>query len=229
MAKVDDRLEKLKAPPPSESTSSEELTAAATVAEPPKTTIGSQVRLSIVNTEVFGVALRTAEYLPPGAIQGSSSGPEAYDLTSAHKKTHPLSPLLIGPIGVLQFPEVSPPHLVAALNLVFPERQVFRKGTDPLFISGVSKMMLLGAKIDKIGGRTIDSDVLKYIGSLEGIETLRGQLLSVIQSASTSLVGMLQAPSRGVWMMVDGHRRMMEEDAKPPVDDATAASDTPPP
>ncbi|KAK6531452.1 hypothetical protein TWF281_008256 [Arthrobotrys megalospora] len=176
--------------------------------------VGEQVKIMVVNTELFSASLRVAEYLPKDSKVGSSSGPEAYDMTVQHRGSHPMEALLVGPVGVIQFPTVSPPHLLAVLNLLFPEKATFRKGTDPLFISGVSKMLLLGAKVDKVGGPTIDTGALKHITSLGDLVTLRGQLLGLMQSAGAGLVATLQSPVKALWVTMDGRRKMLDPESQ---------------
>ncbi|KAF3930448.1 hypothetical protein ABW20_dc0105941 [Dactylellina cionopaga] len=192
----------------------------------PQRPVGEQIKMTVLNTEVFSAALRVAEYLPADAKVGSSSGPEAYDLTVAYKNLHPIEPLLVGPVGVVQFPTVSPPHLLAVLSLLFPEKATFKKGTDPLFMSGVQKMILLGAKVDKVRGQTIDSEMLKHITTLGDLTTLQGQLLGVMQSAGAGLVSTLQSPSRGLWVMMEGRRKMLDPETGKEAEDG--ASDAPP-
>ncbi|KAF3160568.1 hypothetical protein TWF106_003798 [Orbilia oligospora] len=176
--------------------------------------VGEQVKMVVVNTELFSAALRVAEYLPKDAKVGSSSGPEAYDMTLQYRGSHPMEALLVGPVGVIQFPTVSPPHILAVLNLLFPEKATFKKGTDPLFISGVSKMLLLGAKVDKVGGQTIDTAALKHITNLGDLPTLRGQLLGLMQSAGAGLVATLQSPSKALWVTMEGRRKMLDPDSQ---------------
>ncbi|KAF3907660.1 hypothetical protein AA313_de0206324 [Arthrobotrys entomopaga] len=195
---------------------------------PPKAqSVGEHVKMKIVNTELLSAALRVAEYLPKDFNKGSSSGPDAYRLTVRYKKTHPMAPFLVGPVGLVQFPTISPPHLLAVLNLLFPEKATFRKGTDPAFISGVSKLLLLGAKIDKIGGQTIDTAALRHITSLGDITTLRGQLLGIMQSAGAGLVATLQSPSKGLWVMMEGRRKMLDPETQKEADAASSSSDAP--
>ncbi|KAK6335496.1 hypothetical protein TWF696_002270 [Orbilia brochopaga] len=189
--------------------------------------VGEQVKMTILNTTVFSAALRSAEYLPKDAEVRSSSSPEAYTMTMQYTDAHPLSSVLVGPTGVIQFPEVSPPHLLGVLNLLFPEKYTFRKGTDPAFISGVQKLVLLGAKVDKVGGTTIDTDSLKHITTLGDLTTLQGQLLGVMQSAGGSLISTLQSPARGLWFVMDGRRKMLDpETAKSSEESASADAPT---
>ncbi|KAF3080938.1 hypothetical protein TWF102_008817 [Orbilia oligospora] len=161
--------------------------------------VGEQVKMVVVNTELFSAALRVAEYLPKDA---------------KYRGSHPMEALLVGPVGVIQFPTVSPPHILAVLNLLFPEKATFKKGTDPLFISGVSKMLLLGAKVDKVGGQTIDTAALKHITNLGDLPTLRGQLLGLMQSAGAGLVATLQSPSKALWVTMEGRRKMLDPDSQ---------------
>ncbi|KAL8823822.1 MAG: hypothetical protein Q9170_008311, partial [Blastenia crenularia] len=49
----------------------------------------------------------------------------AHTFASAYENTHPLSPLLVGPVAILTFPTVSPVHLKTALSILSPKAPNF--------------------------------------------------------------------------------------------------------
>ena len=52
-------------------------------------------------------------------------------------------------------------------------------------------------KAGALGDRLLDASEIEQLAKLPGLESLRGQLLSLISSPSTQLVLLLSAPSRG--------------------------------
>jgi large subunit ribosomal protein L10 len=122
--------------------------------------LADKIKLQIIQTSIFDLALLVAEYYNPTteaslASQIDPSKPatkllhppkpgedifthglsrEAYDAVQDKKKLHPLSPLLAGPVALLTFPTVSPQHLKAALSILAPKAPDFpapRKRTHP--------------------------------------------------------------------------------------------------
>lgn len=187
---------------------------------PPPKSLASLIKVKVIHGNVFQAALRVAEYLPP-EIRVPGSSREAFDATISQKKTHEMMPLLVGPLGILEIPTVSPPHLLAALNVLFPEKKTFKKGTDPALISGLSKVLLLGARIDK---KTVDGGMTRWVSGLGGVEQLRGELVAILHSVPQSLVGGLESPAKGLWYAVEGRRSMLEDESKPPVEETKADS-----
>jgi large subunit ribosomal protein L10 len=110
--------------------------------------IASHIKLQIVQTGIFEVALRIVECFRPngqtlatarlsGAIdpskQPSAGIPDdtaslthdlsriVHDSIMNHKGKHELSTLLAGPLAIISFPHVSPEHLKAALSILSPK------------------------------------------------------------------------------------------------------------
>jgi large subunit ribosomal protein L10 len=59
------------------------------------------------------------------------------------------------------------------------------------FAKGNDKFVILGGAI---GGQTLDADGVKGLATLPSLETLRAQLLGLIQTPGTRIAGVLQAP-----------------------------------
>ena len=147
-----------------------------------------------------------------------------------------ISPLLAGPLALLTFPIISPAHLAAALSILAPDRQRFpaprRRARpsyhEPAVQSGVQKLMLLGARIDegvatgRSGAqgrelrRVMDAEAVRGVAGIEGgIDGLRAQLVHALQGVGVSLVGgALEGIGRSLWGVLEGRRRMLEEDGK---------------
>lgn len=131
-----------------------------------------------------------------------------------------LSTLLTGPTATLSFPIVSPSHLKVALDLMFPVKG-HKRGMDPLAVSGLQKLVLLGARVDghvaggRIGeGRVLDGEQVRYVSGFRGIEEIRGELAAIMQSiGGGELVRSLDSFGVGMVRTVDARRKMMEEEA----------------
>jgi len=188
---------------------------------PPPKPIAPLIKVNVIQGNVFAAALRIAEFLPADLRSIPASSREAYDATKETKKRSELEPLLVGPLGILEVPIVSTQHLQAALNLLFPTKLTFKKGTDPHFIAGVTKLLLLGARIE---GQTMDGGMARWVSGSGGVEQLRGELVAMLQSFGQSVASTLGSPARSLWFAMEGRRTMLEEEGKPPQD----TSGTPP-
>lgn len=114
--------------------------------------LAPHVKIQIVQTSIFEVALRIVEHFRPTATQTEPSAvdpatqtsaevslaasPEdptlthdlsraAHDAVLPFKGRHELASVLFGPIAVLSIPEVSPEHLKAALTVLAPRATGF--------------------------------------------------------------------------------------------------------
>ncbi|RAH86901.1 hypothetical protein BO86DRAFT_384902 [Aspergillus japonicus CBS 114.51] len=110
--------------------------------------LAPHIKVQIVQTRIFEVALRIVEYFRPGSSSTAAAAtPDAvdpvtqtsaeipldpslftHDLSRAahdavldHKGQHEMAPLLVGPTAVLTIPQVSPEHLKAALTILAPK------------------------------------------------------------------------------------------------------------
>ena len=117
--------------------------------------LASGIKVQIIQTSIFGAALRVVEYFRPDsqpkveqphasdpATQSSTSLPNslptpndpslnhglsraAYDAVANKKLSHGLAPLLSGPLVAVTFPVVSVEHLKAALSILSPSPPTF--------------------------------------------------------------------------------------------------------
>ena len=155
-----------------------------------------------------------------------------------------ITPLLAGPIALLSFPVISPPHVAAALSILAPNkprfpaprRRVRPSYHDPAVQSGVQKLMLLGAKVDENLGleRTVDTAAAANSSSINsrvrimdvgavhdlasiqgGIDELRAQFVNVLEGVGISLVsGALEGVGKNLWSVLEGRRMELEKDEK---------------
>jgi large subunit ribosomal protein L10 len=64
-----------------------------------------------------------------------------------------------------------------------------------LYFKDTKKVPVKGGSL---GDRILNADEVKKMGALPGFEILRAQLLSLFNTSTTQLVGVLSAPSRGL-------------------------------
>ncbi|KAK3390798.1 hypothetical protein B0H63DRAFT_429492 [Podospora didyma] len=132
-----------------------------------------------------------------------------------------LAPLMVGPLAVLSFPAVSPAHLAAALSILSPSPPAFPAPTrrkNPGYYEtsaqeGLQKLMLIGGRVE---GKVFDLDGIKYVGSIEGgLDSLRTQLVMMLQSAGLGLTSALEGASKSLWLTMESRKIQMEEAEKP--------------
>ncbi|KAL2019308.1 hypothetical protein VTK56DRAFT_9775 [Thermocarpiscus australiensis] len=131
-----------------------------------------------------------------------------------------LAPLLVGPLAVFTLPAVSPAHLAAALSVLSPSPPAFPAPSkkkspgyyEPTAQSGLQKLMLIGGRVED---RVFDLDGVKWVGSIEGgLDTLRAQLVAMLQSAGLGLTSALEAGSKSIWLTLESRRSVLEEEQK---------------
>ncbi|KAJ5374900.1 hypothetical protein N7517_006906 [Penicillium concentricum] len=172
------------------------------------------------------------------AISGSKDDPSlTHDLSrTAHaavknmKGMHELSPLLVGPVAVLSIPTVSPEHMKAALSILAPKESGFkaptRKGNpeyyEPIVQNGLSKINLLAARVDN---QVFDINQTKWVGSIEGgMDGLRSQLVTALQSMSSSVATTLEGAGKSIYFTLESRRSVLEEEEKGPEGDKSESS-----
>lgn len=214
------------------------------------TPLAPDIKLQIAKTSMFIPALRIAEYYRPRPDDPSFThalSPSAYEAVNAPSSQprlsmsqhHPLSPLLIGPLALLTFPSVSPPHLKAALQILSPSPPLFPAPTrraNPSFHESrvpesVRKLLLLGARVaERTGrerhateeegvtereGRVFDLEGTRWMGGIEGgIDGLRARVVGMLQGGGGGgeVVRALEGVGRGLYLMVEGRRGMLEKE-----------------
>lgn len=193
----------------------------------PPLPLASGVKIQIIETGLFGTALRLVEHYHPEQQPGTDNlthvlSQAAYEAVANIKMKHELTPLLAGPLALLTFPTVSPVHMKAALSILSPSAPLFPPPTrkanpgwhDATVQSGIQKLMLLGARVE---GKVFDAEGTKWVGSIEGgLDGLRGQLVAMLQSFGAGVTNTLESAAKNLYFTVESRRTMMEDEAKGP-------------
>ncbi|KXX80589.1 hypothetical protein MMYC01_202689 [Madurella mycetomatis] len=129
-----------------------------------------------------------------------------------------ISPLLVGPLALLTLPAVSPAHLSAALSVLSPNPPAFpapsRKRNpgyyEPTAQSGLQKLMLVGGRIED---KVFDIGGVQWVGGIEGgVDSLRAQLVVMLQCAGLGLTAALEGASKSLWLTMESRRTVLEEE-----------------
>ncbi|KAL8674542.1 MAG: hypothetical protein Q9168_001060 [Polycauliona sp. 1 TL-2023] len=181
-------------------------------------TLSSDPQDPTTQSSVLGIPNTTPSPADPALTHALSR--QARNAVISKKHTHPLSPLLSGPLALLTFPTVSPAHLKTALSILSPRAPGFpappRRANpgyhDPVTQAGLQKLLLLGARVE---GRVFDMEGARWVGGIEGgLEGMRGQLVGMLQGIGAGLTGALEGASRSLYLTVEGRRSMLEEQGK---------------
>ena len=149
------------------------------------------------------------------AVKAATKGDDPLPESSAYGQ---ISPLLIGPLAVLTLPAVSPAHLAAALSILAPSPPAFPAPTrkkspgyyEPIAQSGLQKLMLVGGRIED---KVFDLDGVKWVGGIEGgLDSLRAQLVYMLQTAGLGLTTVLEGASKNLWLTMESRRSVLEEE-----------------
>jgi large subunit ribosomal protein L10 len=196
------------------------------VDEAQNTNLADTIKLTVIRTGLFDMALRLVKFWDPVVAEQKKNGQlefthslsrEAYDASSNRKKKHGLEKLLVGPVVILTIPSSSPAHLRAALSILFPgpgfpapRKRINAAYYDPAVQNGVPKLLLLGARVE---AKMFDISKITWIGSLQGgLPGLRAQLVQMLQSVPAGLTGALESASRGLYGILEGRRLALEEE-----------------
>lgn len=129
-----------------------------------------------------------------------------------------LAPILVGPVALFTLPAVSPAHLAAALSILAPSPPAFpapsRKKNpgyyDPIAQSGLQKLMLIGGRIED---KVFDVDGVKWVGGIEGgVDSLRAQVVHMLQNAGLGLTSVLEGASKSLWLTLESRRSVLDEE-----------------
>ena len=178
--------------------------------------VASGTMLHVVRGALFSQAMRVAERYDARGGQQHGTSREANEGAKKKKHKHRMAALLSGPIGLVTFPAVSPPHIKTVTNVMFPDGRIV-KGLDPLAVAGLQKLVLLAARVDGHvasgtldGGRLIDASMARMVGELPGFGPLQGQLVGMLQGAGgTDLVRALEALPVSALRTLDAHRKVL--------------------
>lgn len=204
--------------------------------------VADDIKLQIIRTRIFDVALKIVEFFDPSSVPAVKSGSNKgriynHDLSKAAYKAiksipqepekldqspyGQLAPLMVGPLAALTFPAVSPAHLAAALSILSPQGPAFpapsRKKNpgyyEPTVQSALQKLLLVGGRIE---GKVFDVEGVRWVGGIEGgMDSLRAQLVYLLQSAGLGLTSALEGAGKSLWLTMESRRSVLEEEGKP--------------
>ena len=64
-------------------------------------------------------------------------------------------------------------------------------------------------------GRVFDGEEARWVAGIEGgMEGLRGRLVEILEGVGAGIVGGLERVGRSLWVVVEGRRGLLEEEAK---------------
>lgn len=196
--------------------------------------LADSIKIQIIQVRIFEVALLVAEYFRPEQLPSSPDSfthglsRTARDAVIPKKGSHPLTPLLSGPLAIVTFPLVSPVHLKAVLSILAPHPPLFAAPTrraspgyhDPMTQSGLQKLLLLGARVE---GEIFDTDGVRWVGGIEGgMEGLRAQLVGMLTGIGAGVTGLLEGTGRSLYFTLEGRRGILEDEAKGPPEEKSA-------
>lgn len=191
--------------------------------------LAPHVKLQIIQTRIFEVALRIVDHFKPQKATGAKTAEEvlthdlsreAHDAVYHLKGKHELATLLSGPLAVLSLPNVSPEHLKAALSILAPKASGFSAPTrkanpgyhDLTVQDGLQKLMLVAARVD---GQVFDLEGTKWVGSIEsGLDGLRAQLVYALQGIGGGLTSALEGAGKSLYLTMESRRSVLEEEQK---------------
>ncbi|KAF8425691.1 hypothetical protein EV426DRAFT_531522 [Tirmania nivea] len=180
--------------------------------------LGRFIGIMTVDTELLGVAIRVADKSAPGGgLWTHGTSLEAAKAAKRSKRKHEMAPLLVGPLAVLTFPSLSPAHIAAAMDMMFPaKRGPAKKGFDVAATTGLQKCILLGARVRErpMGlGRAFDDEGIRWLSGLKTVEEMRGEIVALLQSVGGGeVVRALESVAISLGRTVEGRRRMLEEE-----------------
>ena len=198
------------------------------------TDLAGGTKVQIIQTNIFGAALRVVEYFRPEsqpkaeqphpsnpATQSSTSLPNtlptvndpslshglsraAYDAVSNKKLSHGLAPLLAGPLVVVTFPTVSTEHLKAALSILSPNPPTFAAPSRRLNPGYHDAAVQSGLQKLLLLGARIEGKVF----DLDGTRWVGG-IDGGLGGLRGQLVAMLQGVGAGITSTLEGAGRSL--------------------
>jgi large subunit ribosomal protein L10 len=207
--------------------------------------VTADIKLQIIRTRIFDVALKIVEFFDPASVPAVRSGSNKgrvynHDLSKAAYRAikavgqepeklagspyGQLAPLMLGPLAVLTFPAVSPAHLAAALRILAPQAPAFPAPTrrknpgyyEPTVQNALHKLLLVGGRIE---GKVFDVDGVRWVGGIEGgLDSLRAQLVYMLQSAGMGLTSTLEGAGKSLWLTMESRRSVLEDEEKGPAE-----------
>lgn len=181
-------------------------------------------RLRIIRVGIFEHAVRVSTFLQKGALsddqrkwQVNSKAMSRYVKRNAVIQGLDVTQLLSGPICTVTFPDSSSTANstttaaptegteMSERREVTPERL---NKTMKVVSNTQGRLLLLGGKFEN---QVFTVDSLDRISTLPGLETLRGQLLSLLGAPALKLTQILGAPGQQLARTLEGRKLALEE------------------
>lgn len=193
--------------------------------------IADQIRIQVIQTNIFASALKVVEFFTPSELPTDySTDPRtptsarvpltgnkvddehfthglsrhAYEVANNRKLKHDLEPLLSGPLAVVAFPQVSPQHLKSVLQILAPSAPNFpapKRKANPDYYEPAVQSGL--QKLMLLGAR-----VEGKVFDLEGTKWV-GSIPGGIDGLRASLVQMLQGIGGSLTSALEGASRSL--------------------
>lgn len=199
----------------------------------------NNIKFEVIRTRIFNHAFKVVEFFDAESAAAKTPGLNKYnhDLSKAAYEAvsavdlenvpessmyKQIAPLLIGPVALVTFPAVSPDHLAAVLCTLAPNAPAFPAPTrkkspsyhDPLTRNGLQKLLLVGGRVED---RVFDIDGVRWVGGIKGgRDSLRAQVVNMLQSAGLGLTMALEGASKSLWLTMESRRTQLEDEAKGP-------------
>ncbi|CUM68201.1 uncharacterized protein PRCAT00005921001 [Priceomyces carsonii] len=141
-------------------------------------------QLNIIRNSIYNIYLRSENDLDPA---------DAATSTKNRNVTHPLSPLLSGPTGVITIPKCDPSAVAQILKVI--------KGAQ-------EKLILIGAKVELNVYDVKQVDQFKDLPNKEQLQSQLAGLLTVLGGAG--LVRTLEAAGNTLYLTLEERRKDME-------------------
>ena len=200
---------------------------------PPPEPLAESVKLQIIQSGIFGAALKVVEYFDPAAlpqretieagdprIQSSKTvhrtkkgeqevfshalSRTAYEAVRAQRVTHALEPLLVGPLMLVSFPTLSTAHLKSILSILSPSPPNFRAPTRSANPSFYDPAVQSGLQKLLLLGARVEGQVF----DLEGTRWVGG-IEGGLDGLRGQLVALLQSIGAGVTGVLEGASRSL--------------------
>jgi large subunit ribosomal protein L10 len=193
--------------------------------------IADQIRIQVIQTNIFASALKVVEFFTPSELPTDHStdprtptsarvpltgnkvddehfthglSRHAYEVANNRKLKHDLEPLLSGPLAVVAFPQVSPQHLKSVLQILAPSAPNFpapKRKANPDYYEPAVQSGL--QKLMLLGAR-----VEGKVFDLEGTKWV-GSIPGGIDGLRASLVQMLQGIGGSLTSALEGASRSL--------------------
>ena len=200
---------------------------------PPPNPLAESVKLQIIQSRIFGAALKVVEYFNPDEVPQAETieaqdprtqsskevsrtrrgeqevfthalSRTAYEAAKAQRVTHTLEPLLAGPLMLVSFPTLSTAHLKSILSLLSPSPPNFPAPTRKANPTFYDPAVQGGLQKLLLLGARVEGQVF----DLEGTRWVGG-IQGGLDGLRGQLIALLQSVGAGVTGVLEGASRSL--------------------